>query len=364
MVEAGVDFHDGALALDYDVLAPLFGYCARTYGGTDGEDQWRALECILLLNGREYWAWNRRRDRLVAEGVAPGRAAAELRFTRVVQTRHPKAPEAWFHRRWVLQQLDDGDAALVGTLLREELQHCERCVTAHPRNYYAYAHRLQILRTRQGLRLVRADLDASLQLLPARPSDFSLVHHIFALLLCGTLQRGDNDQGAGAPYKDVLRGAMATLVNVAATGIQSYASHQSVWHLRRLLFTLRLPPTTAPREPWLAVVEAECCAMALPTLREIFPDAPKADELRIHTSRTVLQSPPVLAAQHLCYCTFRSHHGTAHDPPFRRVLADLWPPDGASRHGYPSVPLHELCNRAIQTTCYNELGHLLPPLRA
>ena len=81
------------------------------------------------------------------DGLVEG-ARDELAFARAVQSRFPKAPSAWAHRRWVI---DAARAAVIGDgskedawaleTFREECRACDAAVLKKRLNYAAWSHR-------------------------------------------------------------------------------------------------------------------------------------------------------------------------------------------------------------------------------
>jgi protein prenyltransferase alpha subunit repeat containing protein 1 len=97
--------------------------------------------------------------------------AEELVFLSMLFTRHPKSPSAWEHRRWCLRKMamlseilpknayqnenctypcsswaSDSTPFLSPEGVGAEAALCTRSAEAYPRNYYAWMHRLWLLR--------------------------------------------------------------------------------------------------------------------------------------------------------------------------------------------------------------------------
>lgn len=127
------------LGLAWSLLPPLHAYAARC-----------SLAAPLLLCTPFHataWAWRKRAALCHGDGIA-GALAAELSFVNLVQSRHPKAAEAWEHRAWAARTLcallPEPAAAL--PVLRDELRACAAAIALRPRNYAAHTHSLAAAR--------------------------------------------------------------------------------------------------------------------------------------------------------------------------------------------------------------------------
>jgi hypothetical protein len=102
---------------------------------------------------RPFRPW-RRKQVIIAGHQSCG---AELRQLNLMFTKHPKAGEAWAHRRWILARMQPdllSASALIScssstaerdALLAGEFAVCERVAEIYPKNYFAWAHRQWIV---------------------------------------------------------------------------------------------------------------------------------------------------------------------------------------------------------------------------
>lgn len=147
---------EGTLGVAWSALpsihAAAWGALSAAPRGTTA--RWDAASCLLLAAPFNYTAWGALRERALAAlaggaAAAPATLASELRFARLVHSRHPKSGEGWAFRRWLVGRaveasLRDGGGsgrdALVA-LLSAELDACAAAAERRPRLYYAWTHR-------------------------------------------------------------------------------------------------------------------------------------------------------------------------------------------------------------------------------
>ena len=126
-------------------------------GWTGCEDAARAARA-LCANGDHASAWNARKRALerawtgAGEGGGDvgdaeraerrgGGAVEELGFASAAQSRFPKAPSAWAHRRWVLERVGDAVERDRRGWFRRECDACDAATASKRSNYAAWAHR-------------------------------------------------------------------------------------------------------------------------------------------------------------------------------------------------------------------------------
>eukprot|EP00736_Rhodelphis_marinus_P011400 Rmarinus@m.3577 len=141
-------FHyEHKLALTYRIAKELIQEARDIYERLRGncnavEELQSCSRAILLVNANAYYALNIRKRLVLARKLSP---LEELRFVSLLLTKHPKSEEAWYHRRWVLQQLGFPDMSNptlpTQEIMQEEIRICERVAALYPRNYYAWLHR-------------------------------------------------------------------------------------------------------------------------------------------------------------------------------------------------------------------------------
>lgn len=130
------------------------------------------ISCLLLLCPDHATAWADRRRCLLKRVSALEKKSvtacmlifwiAELGYITMLFTQHSKAPNAWGHRRWVCRQmlalfsLENRNGALredwhpsesIIQWATLEIAVCSVIAETYPKNYYAWTHRIFVIRT-------------------------------------------------------------------------------------------------------------------------------------------------------------------------------------------------------------------------
>lgn len=284
VVVADDEHRSRALALAFPLLLPLNALGkAQLLGATrHAPDRLDAANLLLLTNPFHATAWNVRKEAVcgaLRESGPPGShaapwcaiALAELRFSSLVLSRHPKSSEAWAHRWWLLRTallpllslpaacecggrgpppVEEGSggrtvatppcaARAAGALLAGEvcgsppassLSVCEAACRTRARCYPAWIHRGKVLVAlvegascthhhpcpalrSQVLALLHAELGSAATLARAKivPRDYSVWHHRgLVLRLLGGMTAGGG--GAGPPIADLLTAELDLVV--------------------------------------------------------------------------------------------------------------------------------------------------------
>ena len=225
-------------ALAAPSLPPLFAHAlalvlrARDEGPAVLE---RAMElelatlAVLLINPGVHAAWAARKRLLVSGSVG---AAGELWATAIVLSAHPKGGLPFAHRAWVHSVAAAAPAGGVGAgALASDLAVCEAAARAHPRNYYAWTHRLRTARLLGAVdggrqkrdALVAAELDASETYVRGHPGDHCALHYRAALV----------ELAAGPPGTAVPAEAADRELRLAGRLAAAYEGHEALWRYRR-----------------------------------------------------------------------------------------------------------------------------------
>ena len=127
------------------------GGSTSTSSPAEAEATFDATATALCANGDHATAWNARKQRFTsisALSIEDARDAVsdELAFASAVQSRFPKAPSAWSHRRWVLAFASrrtpaSVDAKTRSAWFRRECEVCDAAVVKKRLNYAAWSHR-------------------------------------------------------------------------------------------------------------------------------------------------------------------------------------------------------------------------------
>lgn len=182
--ENGVIVVDHKLGISSDVLKALFRYCISELNAlgcsrksTNSRDtgEWpleHELTRALLLVKGDMPTLLAKRKCLVTEGLVD--CETEIRLTKIVLTRHPKAPSIWFHRRFCQQILCSRLPNLGSQWKEAELEFIARMCDVYPRNYYAWNHRLWLSLSLDFGALV-SELDNNVVWLKSHTTDHSAV---------------------------------------------------------------------------------------------------------------------------------------------------------------------------------------------
>jgi protein prenyltransferase alpha subunit repeat containing protein 1 len=150
---------EGKLGIASTVLKSLFQYAVSELYCLEKavtKEQARHIisvtRAILLIKGDFPTAFNCRKS-VIEQGL--GDVWAEIKFTALLFTQHAKCPSGWQHRRWCLQyshmlRLESRIAHVTSFTLspgevETERELCREMTDKHPKNYYAWVHRLWLL---------------------------------------------------------------------------------------------------------------------------------------------------------------------------------------------------------------------------
>ncbi|TRY95877.1 hypothetical protein DNTS_021404 [Danionella cerebrum] len=221
---------------------------------------------LLLLNPDFTTAWNVRKE-LLQCGVL--NAEKDLYLGRLALSKHPKSPETWIHRRWVLQQLQKecsssgqevkdlsearGDAGSRGPCerlqraLQEEMRVCADAAGRYPSNYNAWSHRIWVLQSmaKGNLKVLHDELSSTRLWVSMHVSDHSGFHYRQHLLRAlarerdvqsnGEVTAGMNDDNH---CDDIIPQLFHEEMELCTDLIESYPGHETLWCHRRHVFYL------------------------------------------------------------------------------------------------------------------------------
>jgi hypothetical protein len=222
------------------------------------------LSPLVLGTPLNYQLWNERKRNFhscdTADVGAYRRAATrELNAVSLVLAWHPKAAEAWDHRRWIIQTVAPVIAAnaeatrwLASALSADAYVTVPQALRRHPRNYYAWQYRQTVVMPLlvQGAtiadrcRIVAEDLIWLLEHYRRNIHEASAVHYIGVALsqlralrpqALGDMSDDTDDVAAravGEAWRTSQRVLRATCPALGG-GTLGDAAHESVWLLRR-----------------------------------------------------------------------------------------------------------------------------------
>ncbi|RXN22680.1 prenyltransferase alpha subunit repeat-containing 1 [Labeo rohita] len=203
----------------------------------------------------------------------------DLYLGKLALSKHPKSPETWIHRRWVLQWLQKecspsgqelkdqaeprGDAVRrrpcerMQRALQEEMKVCADAAGRYPSNYNAWSHRIWVLQNmaKGNLKVLHDELSSTRLWVSMHVSDHSGFHyrqHLLKALARELSQVGETElhptqqpngeSTAGASddnhHNDVIPPLFHEEMELCTDLIESYPGHETLWCHRRHVFYL------------------------------------------------------------------------------------------------------------------------------
>lgn len=232
---------------------------------------------ILLVNADCSTAWNTRKE-LVDNGDLS--VTEDLKFGGLVLKKHPKSPETFSHRKWLLHRFIDNclassigsntssgsnacdrfvnmeaidlnmDASFNGPnfdnapdlinqpdyneLMRKEMNVCKNAADNHPCNYNAWSHRIWVLQHcfNCSLQVVYGELHSTEGWVTKHISDHSGFHYRQFLLKCLSQQAEKLSEQFLLNYRNIVQKEMYLITDL----IKSYPGHEALWYHRRYVF--------------------------------------------------------------------------------------------------------------------------------
>ena len=277
------------LGLELWCVKQLYTYCCFRWSECRRRNRQNAdillslSRFILLINPNDYSVWNARKLLVTRAQLTP---TDDLRFCDLVLGKHPKSPESFWHRKWLLSMISaslnsgvadsphdhcgasntdadspsnkpigdpphssSSDDALV-SLVRHELEICTQAADRYPSNYNAWSHRIHVMDSYCPPSLLKEELSRSRYWVSGHVSDHSGFHYrqylIEKLSRCqhqiplnrfpiGDESVIENSERAG----DVLCGCHCALLHDELKFVSSlmelYREHESIWYHRRFV---------------------------------------------------------------------------------------------------------------------------------
>ncbi|XP_033125135.1 protein prenyltransferase alpha subunit repeat-containing protein 1-like [Anneissia japonica] len=184
---------------------------------------------VILVNPETATAWNIRKELVVTNELC---AKEDLLFSKLILTKHPKSPETWVHRRWLLKNLylDTSPKHVESDVILDEFTVCTMAADKYPSNYSAWSHRLWVLNSLVNDRkdeVLQKELLNSKTWINRHISDHSGLHYRGILIQFHIRKRHPN-------WLEVLL-QEASLVEEL---IDHYPCHEALWYYRRLIVYL------------------------------------------------------------------------------------------------------------------------------
>mmetsp|Transcript_5991 Transcript_5991/g.9885 ORF Transcript_5991/g.9885 Transcript_5991/m.9885 type:complete len:565 (+) Transcript_5991:926-2620(+) len=340
---------EGKLGIAKTALKPIFVYAIPKLFSllhSDSSTHNMGVEChkqlisvsraVLLVKGDFPAAFNCRK---LAIENGKLEVIDEIQFTALLFTLHPKCPSGWHHRRWCLarkfnvrvnmftasiQEISTISKTLSAGVIETERVLCSNMAEKHPKNYYAWLHRLWLLQFMKHHQLCD-ELQFTREWLFAHVSDHSAVNHriqvIRRIMLCDEAQnillrecnstvtadvkfcrwvlenceeddsdrcshnlKGENRENRkqGEHVCTVITGILKKflvldhLLNDCEALIRDRPGHQSLWCLRRMLL-----------EMLFETVKAEFGSSILPSVGDISFDRSSLEKLFSFTNDNI-----------------------------------------------------------------------------
>ena len=228
----------GKLAISTAVAKDLYKE-ARAKMET-GSDILASTRAMLLINGDNYSAWNVRKRVLTQATLTLASLEGEIQFTTLVFSVRHKSTNAWSHRRWACRAAE----LMFKSHLEEsptsfwarELEVCEAVAERHPKNYFAWTHRLAICRLLDK-ESIELEVNRSNEFLRRHVSDRSAAHHCEQLLSLRL--------GRSSSLREQLEFGELQL-EFGATLAETLPGHETLWHHLRTCMRIFLSIEKGP----------------------------------------------------------------------------------------------------------------------
>ncbi|XP_062595154.1 protein prenyltransferase alpha subunit repeat-containing protein 1-B-like isoform X1 [Saccostrea cucullata] len=232
---------------------------------------------ILLVNADCATAWNTRKELVDNAELS---VTEDLKFGALILKKHPKSPETFSHRKWLLHRFVDNylassvgsnastgsnacdkfvnmdaidvnmDASLNGLCeengpelinqpdyseqIRRELSICKIAADNHPCNYNAWSHAIWVLQhcLNCSLQVVCGELHSTEDWIKKHVSDHSGLHYRQFLLKCLSQQAEKLSEQYLLNYRNTIQKEMHLISDL----IKCYPGHEALWYHRRYVF--------------------------------------------------------------------------------------------------------------------------------
>ncbi|ESP05302.1 hypothetical protein LOTGIDRAFT_102637 [Lottia gigantea] len=177
----------------------LFSWRDKNGGGKfiDPVEVGNLCRAVLLVNPECYTAWNIRKECVESCTL---NIEDDLKLGRLILTKHPKSPETFIHRRWLLQryinqcliflptnQNSSSNNTLIPVQLNTNIQRlvtqefavCLHAAEHYPCNYHAWSHRIWLIQTayNNSIQVLLTELQKTIIWFAQHVSDHSGFHY-------------------------------------------------------------------------------------------------------------------------------------------------------------------------------------------
>ncbi|XP_064608015.1 protein prenyltransferase alpha subunit repeat-containing protein 1-like [Liolophura sinensis] len=262
---------------------------------------------VILVNPECATVWNIRKE-LVQSGDLS--IEEDLKLAGLVLTKHPKSPETYSHRKWLLNRLQkesnpiialepdrhtngaiqNGDVSMdsiniiVGShsvnhgshnvnhsnhlildtaadweeILSEELCVCEAAASRYPSNYNAWSHRIWVVQKfyKRGIQVLLREMSSTMPWVSSHVSDHSGFHYRQFLLSQLCVEKARVQTELTVCVRDLVTEEMKFVTDL----ITFYPGHEALWYHRKFVFfTLHKYNDNRPR----SLCKTAACANGL-----------------------------------------------------------------------------------------------------
>ncbi|XP_060076736.1 protein prenyltransferase alpha subunit repeat-containing protein 1-like [Ylistrum balloti] len=233
---------------------------------------------VVLVNADCLTAWNIRKELVESSDL---NIIDDLKFGALVLSRHPKSPETFCHRKWLLRRYVDcclsssnGSTTSTGSLyndfvnmdaidfdleaeannfllmdnnvhgmnqqpdfheiMRREITVCRKAAEKYPCNYNAWSHRSWVVQNCYNctIQVLVGELHATEAWVRRHISDHSGFHYRQYLLTNIHKQADTLKEQFSLNYRNLIHKEMQIVVDL----LKSYTDHEALWYHRRYVF--------------------------------------------------------------------------------------------------------------------------------
>lgn len=221
-------------------------------------NQWTRL--LLLINPDLTLGWNVRKELLASSRIDP---ANELRFTELILTFKPKTSNIFSHRQWILRQFyptsstntnvidanshnqeststPTNQTANIQDIIQNEFRVCLDAASRYGRNYYAWSHRVWVVRrycSLSNIYVIHTDLTVTRNWMESHVSDYS-IYSYRQFLVQFLIAIYNSNQSSSLSSNKVLRKVFDDEMNLINSLLHLYRDQEALFLHRRFLLSI------------------------------------------------------------------------------------------------------------------------------
>ncbi len=221
----------------------------------DSKELLQLTRAVLMFNADNATAWNIRKRLIQQEQY---NVKDDLTFSALILSKHPKSPETFAHRKWLLVKLKQQtvgsfteQSCVKGTrqdqvvsqemqdIVNRELEVCTSAARKYRNNYHAWTHRIWLLKTYcpSNPDILESELEFTSVWMSHNVSDFSGYHYRQVVL---TAYHGFMEEII--EKTKILQNCQVLLRELGSIskGIKDFPGHETLWNHRRFIVQLLL----------------------------------------------------------------------------------------------------------------------------